>query len=45
MWRRLLVEVNENRGDPRGQNGELMPQFDGALSLLPNYHRWKDAAQ
>ena len=45
MWRRRLAEVNENRGDPRGQNGELVPQFDGALSLSPNYQKWKEAAQ
>ena len=45
MWRRRLAEVNENRGDPRGQNGELVPQPDGALSLSPNYQKWKEAAQ
>ncbi len=45
LWRRRLAEVNEKRGDPRGQNGELVPQPDGALSLSPNYQKWKEAAQ
>ena len=45
LWRGRLALVNENRGDPRGQNGELVPQVDGALSLSPNYQKWKDAAR
>ena len=42
LWRGRLAEINENRGDPRGQNGELVPQVDGALSLSPNYYKWKE---
>ena len=40
-WRGRLAEVNEQRGDPRGAGGELVPQPDGALALSPNYARWK----
>jgi arylsulfatase A-like enzyme len=44
VWRRRLADVNEQRGDPRGQAGRLVPQPDGALSLSPNYARWRDRA-
>jgi arylsulfatase len=44
VWRRRLAEVNEQRGDPRGAGGKLVPQPDGALRLSPNYQRWKEAA-
>jgi arylsulfatase A-like enzyme len=43
-WRKRLAQINEERGDPRGQNGELVPQPDGALRLSPNYQKWKEAA-
>ena len=45
VWRQRLAEVNERRGDPRGQGGQLVPQPDGALALSPNYDRWKACAQ
>jgi arylsulfatase A-like enzyme len=45
VWRKRLAQVNENRGDPRGQNGELVPQPDGALALSPNYQKWREAAE
>tara|TARA_B100000809_G_scaffold16917_1_gene15100 strand:- start:470 stop:877 length:408 start_codon:yes stop_codon:yes gene_type:complete len=45
VWRQRLATVNETRGDPRGQGGELVPQTDGALRLSPNYARWRDRAQ
>jgi hypothetical protein len=41
-WRRRLAEINERRGDPRGRNGDLVVQ-EQALSLSPNYARWRDA--
>lgn len=44
VWRARLATVNEQRGDPRGQGGRLVPQPDGALNLSPNYARWRDAA-
>jgi len=44
-WRRLLAEINERRGDPRGQGGRLVPQPEGAIRLSPNYYRWKERAQ
>ena len=44
VWRQRLAEVNEQRGDPRGAGGKLVPQPDGALRLSPNYQRWKEAA-
>ena len=44
LWRRRLAEANERRGDPRGQNGELVVQ-EKALILSPNYARWRDAAR
>lgn len=43
-WRNRLAEVNEKRGDPRGQAGCLVPQPDGALRLSPNYACWRDRA-
>ena len=45
VWRRRLARVNEERGDPRGRNGKLVPQPDGALALSPNYEKWKQRAQ
>jgi arylsulfatase len=45
IWRRRLAEINERRGDPRGQNGELVPQPDGAISLSPYYRKWKEQAE
>jgi arylsulfatase A-like enzyme len=44
-WRRRLAEVNEQRGDPRGQGGQLVPQPEGALRLSPYYERWQERAQ
>ena len=44
LWRRRLAEINENRGDPRGQNGQLVPQPEGAITLTPNYYKWKERA-
>lgn len=44
LWRKRLAEVNENRGDPRGKNGELVPQPEGALKLSPKYDEWKQRA-
>jgi arylsulfatase len=44
VWRQRLAQVNEQRGDPRGAGGKLVPQPDGALRLSPNYQRWKEAA-
>ena len=42
-WRAILADVNERRGDPRGQGGQLRVQ-EQALSLSPFYYRWKEAA-
>lgn len=44
VWRRRLADINEQRGDPRGQNGELVPQPKGAIKLSPFYEKWKAAA-
>lgn len=44
LWRKRLADINEHRGDPRGQNGRLVPQPDGALRLSPNYQKWKTRA-
>ena len=44
-WRKRLAGINEERGDPRGQNSTLVPQPDGALTLSPNYQRWKERAE
>ena len=44
VWRKRLAQGNEERGDPRGQGGQLVPQPEGALRLSPNYSRWRDAA-
>lgn len=43
IWRKRLARVNEERGDPRGKNGQLVPQKD-ALTLSPNYFKWKRRA-
>lgn len=44
LWRQRLAEINERRGDPRGEGGRLVPQLQSdAPSLSPNYHRWKEA--
>ena len=45
VWRSRLAKMNEDRGDPRGQGGRLVPQPDGALKLSPNYDRWMKAAE
>ena len=45
VWRRRLAGINEDRGDPRGRDGRLVPQPDGALSLSPNYEKWKQRAK
>ncbi|NKB72344.1 MAG: arylsulfatase [Candidatus Latescibacteria bacterium] len=45
VWRQRLAKVNEERGDPRGQDGELVPQDDGAIALSPNYYQWRDRAR
>jgi arylsulfatase len=44
IWRRRLADINEKRGDPRGQDGRLVPQPDGALHLSPNYAKWQEKA-
>ncbi len=44
LWRKRLAEINENRGDPRGQSGELVVQTNGALRLSPKYDEWKERA-
>ena len=44
LWRKRLADINENRGDPRGKDGELVPQPDGALTLSPRYDEWKQRA-
>ena len=45
VWRLRLAQVNEQRGDPRGQGGQLVPQPDGALALSPNYSKWRERAR
>jgi hypothetical protein len=40
-----LAKINEDRGDPRGQNGKLVPRPDGALMTSPNYEKWKKRAE
>jgi arylsulfatase A-like enzyme len=45
LWRGRLAGINERRGDPRGRDGQLVPQPDGALRLTPNYHKWKRRAE
>ena len=45
VWRKRLADFNETRGDPRGRDGQLIPQPNGAFSLSPNYEKWRDAAQ
>ncbi|MEE3234642.1 MAG: arylsulfatase [Candidatus Latescibacterota bacterium] len=44
FWRGCLAEINEKRGDPRGRGGRLVEQPEGAMSLSPNYQKWKDRA-
>jgi len=44
LWRNRLADLNEERGDPRGQGGELIVQ-DDALKFSPNYNRWKARAE
>jgi arylsulfatase A-like enzyme len=43
-WHARLAEINERRGDPRGQNGDLVVQ-EQALVLSPNFHRWLEAGR
>lgn len=45
LWRGRLAKINEKRGDPRGRDGTLVPQPNGAIALSPNYHRWKERAE
>ena len=45
LWRQRLAQINEQRGDPRGHQGKLVPQPQGALTLSPNYTRWKMQAE
>ena len=45
LWRSRLAEINQARGDPRGKHGALVPQPDGALTLSPNYDKWKQRAE
>lgn len=45
LWRGRLAAINEERGDPRGRNGQLVPQPSGALELSPNYFKWKERAE
>ena len=44
-WRKRLANINEQRGDPRGKSGQLVPQPDGALRLSPHYDEWKRRSQ
>ncbi|MBI4557339.1 MAG: arylsulfatase [Candidatus Hydrogenedentes bacterium] len=44
LWRKRLAGINEQRGDPRGQGGRLVPTTGEAIRLSPNYHRWKARA-
>jgi hypothetical protein len=44
LWRQRLADINERRGDPRGKDGKLVPQPGGALTLSPNYEKWKHRA-
>lgn len=45
LWRKRLADINEKRGDPRGKNGELVPQQAGqAIRMTENYQKWKTAA-
>lgn len=41
LWRERLADLNEDRGDPRGRNGHLVPQEGDAIGLSPNYGKWK----
>jgi hypothetical protein len=43
VWRQRLATINEDRGDPRGQNGELVVQ-EKAITLTDNYYKWRDRA-
>lgn len=45
VWRKRLADINEDRGDPRGKEGKLVPQPEGGLTLSPNYEKWKKAAE
>ncbi len=45
IWRRRLADINERRGDPRGSEGRLVPQPSGAITLSPNYWKWKQKAE
>jgi len=45
IWRERLAAINERRGDPRGQAGKLVVQPQGAITLSPNYYRWKERAE
>jgi arylsulfatase len=45
LWRQRLARINQERGDPRGQDGVLVPQPQGALGLSPNYAKWKARAE
>ncbi|HRJ71722.1 MAG TPA: arylsulfatase [Terrimicrobiaceae bacterium] len=44
-WRKILADINEKRGDPRGANGVLIPTKGRAPGLSPNYKKWKRRAQ
>jgi arylsulfatase len=44
LWRERLAQINERRGDPRGHNGRLVPQPQGALRLSPSYQKWRERA-
>ncbi len=42
LWRRRLAEINENRGDPRGKDGHLVPhEDDSQFSRSPNCRKWE----
>ncbi len=43
VWRQRLARINEDRGDSRGQNGELVVQ-EKAITLTDNYYKWRDRA-
>ncbi|MGI6083698.1 MAG: arylsulfatase [Limnochordia bacterium] len=45
LLRQRLADINERRGDPRGQGGKLVSQPQGALRLSPYYQEWKRRAE
>jgi arylsulfatase A-like enzyme len=44
VWRERLARINEERGDPRGKDGKLVPAAEGTPMLSPHYDTWRDLA-